>query len=189
MIDDPAAQGPAPSIAIVGVACRFPDADDALTLLDMTLAGRRAFRRLPPARLDHAERREAGPADPGLAVPPRAALIEGWQFDAAVRRRYVPRGGHRTTRDLGRTHADRRHSPKPGQRPERGAFRRAAGGSRTENRLRDRRYCGPPANQGKPDGGAAEDEPHRQEGDPRRAARGPAGARRHHGPERAGAGA
>src|ERR1035438_9415641 len=81
MIDDPAAQGPAPSIAIVGVACRFPDADDALTLLDMTLAGRRAFRRLPPARLDHAERREADPADPGLAVPPRAALIEGWQFD------------------------------------------------------------------------------------------------------------
>src|ERR1035438_4633710 len=88
MIDDPAAQGPAPSIAIVGVACRFPDADDALTLLDMTLAGLRAFRRLPPARLDHAERREADPADPGLAVPPMAALIEGWQFD---------RNGHGTS--------------------------------------------------------------------------------------------
>ena len=84
MNDDPAAGGPAPSIAIVGVACRFPDADDALTLLDMTLAGRRAFRRLPPARLDPAERREADPAEPGLAVPPRAALIEGWQFDRSA---------------------------------------------------------------------------------------------------------
>ena len=84
MNDDPAARCPAPSIAIVGVACRFPDADDALTLLDMTLAGRRAFRRLPPARLDPAERREADPAAPGLAVPPRAALIEGWQFDRSA---------------------------------------------------------------------------------------------------------
>src|ERR1700722_9347118 len=100
MDDDSAALGPAPSIAIVGVACRFPDADDALTLLDMSLAGRRAFRRRPPARPGPAGRGEADPAEPGaaepgaaepgpaepsqaapgLAAPPQAALIEGWQF-------------------------------------------------------------------------------------------------------------
>src|SRR6202161_1286385 len=91
MNDDPAAWGPAPSIAIVGVACRFPDADDAPALLDMTLAGRRAFRRLPPARLDPADGRIADLAAPGeeaarlgLAAPPRAALLEGWQFDRSA---------------------------------------------------------------------------------------------------------
>src|SRR5450759_3098242 len=84
MNDDPAARGPAPSIGIVGVACRDPDADSALTLSEKTLAGRRAFRRLPPARLDPTERREADPAEPGLAVPPRAALIEGWHFDRSA---------------------------------------------------------------------------------------------------------
>ena len=50
MDDDSAAPGPAPPIAIVGVACRFPDADDALTLLDMSLAGRRASGEAATAR-------------------------------------------------------------------------------------------------------------------------------------------
>src|SRR5450755_4319680 len=91
MAEDLAPPAPAPPIAIVGVACRFPDADDAPALLDMTLAGRRAFRRLPPARLDPAGRRTADPAGPaeeaarlGLAAPPRAALLEGWQFDRSA---------------------------------------------------------------------------------------------------------
>ncbi len=57
-------------IAIVGLACRFPDADDPLTLFESALAGRRSFRRLPPGR--------AGTAAGG--PPPRAALVEGWQF-------------------------------------------------------------------------------------------------------------
>jgi enediyne polyketide synthase len=81
---DSAPQDPAPAIAIVGVACRFPDADDALTLLDMALAGRRAFRRLPPARLGPAGRHDTDTAEPGLAAPPRAALIEDWQFDRSA---------------------------------------------------------------------------------------------------------
>src|ERR1700723_3440279 len=74
-------------IAIVGLACRFPDADDPLALFESTLAGRRAFRRLPPGRLGAV----ADPdADPGAGLAgtsggsvPRAALIEGWQFDRA----------------------------------------------------------------------------------------------------------
>lgn len=46
---------PAPaagSVAVIGLACRFPDADDPPTLLDTILTGRRAFRRVPPSRLD-----------------------------------------------------------------------------------------------------------------------------------------
>lgn len=61
-------------IAIVGLACRFPDADDPLNLFESALAGRRSFRRLPPGRL--------GVAAAG-GQPPRAALLEGWQFSRA----------------------------------------------------------------------------------------------------------
>ncbi|HEY2287125.1 MAG TPA: beta-ketoacyl synthase N-terminal-like domain-containing protein, partial [Streptosporangiaceae bacterium] len=67
--------GTAPSVAVVGLACRFPDADDPPTLLDTILTGRRAFRLVPPGRLDLAD---GGPARP------RAGLIEGWQFDRAA---------------------------------------------------------------------------------------------------------
>jgi len=68
-------------IAIVGLACRFPDADDPLALFESALAGRRAFRRLPPGRLgaaaDPEDGRDGGRPGSGGSVP-RAALIEGW---------------------------------------------------------------------------------------------------------------
>ena len=74
-------------IAIVGLACRFPDADDPLALFESTLAGRRAFRRLPPGRLgavaDPDAGRGAGLPGPAGGSVPRAALLEGWQFDLA----------------------------------------------------------------------------------------------------------
>ena len=72
-------------IAIVGLACRFPDADDPLALFESALAGRRAFRRLPPGRLGAFPDagREAGPPGPAGGSAPRAALLEGWQFDRA----------------------------------------------------------------------------------------------------------
>jgi enediyne polyketide synthase len=73
----------APSVAVVGLACRFPEADDPPTLLDTILTGRRAFRRVPPGRLDLAGLRD-GPGRPAAgaaASAPRAGLIEGWQFD------------------------------------------------------------------------------------------------------------
>jgi enediyne polyketide synthase len=73
-------------IAIVGLACRFPDADDPLALFESTLAGRRAFRRLPPGRLGAITDPDAGHGA-GLPGPaggvPRAALLEGWEFDLA----------------------------------------------------------------------------------------------------------
>ena len=87
----PMPEGTAPGssatpIAIVGLACRFPDADDPLALFESALAGRRAFRRLPPGRLgavaDSHDGRDGGRPGSGGSVP-RAALIEGWQFDRA----------------------------------------------------------------------------------------------------------
>jgi enediyne polyketide synthase len=71
-------------IAIVGLACRYPDADDPPALLDLVLTGRRAFRRLPPCRLDLADYYSADPAAPDATYSTRAALIEGWQFDQAA---------------------------------------------------------------------------------------------------------
>ena len=74
-------------IAIVGLACRFPDADDPLALFESALAGRRAFRRLPPGRLGAVADPDAGPgaglAGTALGAAPRAAVLEGWQFDRA----------------------------------------------------------------------------------------------------------
>ena len=52
---------------------------------------------------------------------------------------------------------------KPGARPERRAVRRAAGGQRAQGRLRHRGHRRPAADQREPDGGAGEDEPHREE--------------------------
>ena len=68
-------------IAIVGLACRFPDADDPPALHDMVLTGRRAFRRIPPCRADLTGYPSTGPAVRDATQSPRAALIEGWQFN------------------------------------------------------------------------------------------------------------
>ncbi len=74
-------------IAIVGLACRFPDADDPLALFESALAGRRAFRRLPAGRLgvltDPDAGHDAGRSATATGAVPRAAVLEGWQFDRA----------------------------------------------------------------------------------------------------------
>src|ERR1022692_4202812 len=70
-----------PSIAVVGLACRYPDADDPPALLDLVTAGRRAFRRIPPCRVDLADYYSSNPRTPDATYSTRAALIEGWQFD------------------------------------------------------------------------------------------------------------
>ncbi len=74
-------QGP---IAIVGLACRFPDADDAAALFQVVTAGRRAFRRIPPCRVDLADYYSSNPVTADATYCTRAALIEGWQFDRAA---------------------------------------------------------------------------------------------------------
>jgi enediyne polyketide synthase len=72
------------SIAVVGLACRFPDADDPAGLLNVVLSGRRAFRRIPPCRVDLADYYSSDPATADATYSTRAALIEGWRFDRAA---------------------------------------------------------------------------------------------------------
>src|SRR5258708_24326585 len=72
------------SIAIIGLACRYPDAEDAASLLDTILAGRRAFRRIPPVRLDLADYHNPDPQQRDATYGTRAALLEGWRFDRAA---------------------------------------------------------------------------------------------------------
>ena len=50
------------AIAIVGVACRYPDADSPKALWEMALAKRRAFRRMPDQRLNNLDYISSDPA-------------------------------------------------------------------------------------------------------------------------------
>jgi 3-oxoacyl-(acyl-carrier-protein) synthase/NADP-dependent 3-hydroxy acid dehydrogenase YdfG len=83
--DDRGGPEPAPQpIAIVGLACRFPDADDPAALLDVVLTGRRAFRRMPQCRLDLGDYYDDDRTAPDATYSSRAALLEGWEFDRAA---------------------------------------------------------------------------------------------------------
>ena len=72
------------TLAVVGLACRFPDADDPAGLLDVVLTGRRSFRRIPAGRVDLAEYYHPDRAISDATYSTRAALIEDWRFDAAA---------------------------------------------------------------------------------------------------------
>ncbi len=71
-------------IAIVGLACRYPDADDVAAFYQVFTTGRRAFRRIPPCRVDLADYYSSDPATPDATYSTRAGLIEGWRFDRAA---------------------------------------------------------------------------------------------------------
>ncbi|MEV0253666.1 SDR family NAD(P)-dependent oxidoreductase [Streptomyces sp. NPDC050732] len=73
-------------IAIVGMACTFPDAETPRQLWENVLAGRRAFRRLPDVRLSSADYYAADPAAPDRHYATHAAVIEGWEFDRTKHR-------------------------------------------------------------------------------------------------------
>jgi enediyne polyketide synthase len=68
-------------IAIVGMACRYPDANGPEELWDNVLAGRRAFRRLPDERMRLADYWSPDPAAPDRFYSTKAAVIEGFEFD------------------------------------------------------------------------------------------------------------
>ncbi|MGW4425693.1 SDR family NAD(P)-dependent oxidoreductase [Streptosporangium sp. NPDC004631] len=68
-------------IAIVGMACRYPDAASPRELWENVLAGRRAFRRLPDARMRLEDYWDADPAAPDRFYARNAAVIEGYEFD------------------------------------------------------------------------------------------------------------
>ncbi|WP_034277625.1 type I polyketide synthase [Haloechinothrix halophila] len=65
-------------IAIVGLACRYPDAADPAQLWQNVLAKRQAFRRLPDTRLGQGYRDEHAPDATYLT---RAAVLRDWTFD------------------------------------------------------------------------------------------------------------
>ncbi|MEH1101385.1 type I polyketide synthase [Micromonospora sp. CPCC 205561] len=68
-------------IAVVGMACRYPDATSPRELWENALAGRRAFRRLPEERMRLDDYFDPDPATPDRFYARNAAVIEGYEFD------------------------------------------------------------------------------------------------------------
>ncbi|MCI0383198.1 type I polyketide synthase [Streptomyces sp. CNQ085] len=73
-------------IAIVGMACRYPDAAGPRELWDNAVAGRRAFRRLPEVRMRLEDYWDADPAAPDRFYARNAAVLEGYEFDRVAHR-------------------------------------------------------------------------------------------------------
>ena len=67
--------------AVVGVACELPGARSADELWENVLSVRRAFRRLPDARLNARDYYSEDESDPDRTYLKRAAVIEGYTFD------------------------------------------------------------------------------------------------------------
>lgn len=72
-----------PAVAIVGMACRYPDARSPADLWNNVLAQRRAFRRIPPERIRLADYQSDDPEAPDSTYASHAAVIEGFTFDRA----------------------------------------------------------------------------------------------------------
>ncbi|MEU7874975.1 type I polyketide synthase [Dactylosporangium sp. NPDC049140] len=68
-------------IAVVGMACRYPDATSPRELWENAVAGRRAFRRLPDVRMRLDDYWAADPKTPDRFYARNAAVIEGYEFD------------------------------------------------------------------------------------------------------------
>ncbi|MBD2900316.1 hypothetical protein amrb99_93200 [Actinomadura sp. RB99] len=68
-------------IAIVGMACRFPDAADPGELWDNVLAGRRSFRRIPSTRIRLEDYYSADRDSADQIYITEAALLRDWEFD------------------------------------------------------------------------------------------------------------
>jgi len=73
-------------IAVVGIACRYPDADSADQLWQNVLAGRRAFRRLPDERMNLDDYYSPDPTAPDRFYTRKAAVLEGFEFDRVAYR-------------------------------------------------------------------------------------------------------
>ncbi|MDA3646996.1 SDR family NAD(P)-dependent oxidoreductase [Saccharopolyspora indica] len=68
-------------IAIVGIGLRYPDANSTKELWDNLLAGRRAFRRLPDVRMNHADYFSPDPDAPDRFYSAKAAVLRDFEFD------------------------------------------------------------------------------------------------------------
>jgi enediyne polyketide synthase len=87
------------AIAVVGMACRYPDARSPTELWENALAGRQAFRRLPAERLSLDDYFAADRDVADRTYSTEAAVLEGWEFD---RRRFRVAGT--TFRSVDLTH-------------------------------------------------------------------------------------
>src|ERR1700754_2318439 len=81
------------AIAIVGMACRYPDACSPDELWENALAQRRAFRRIPAERLNLNDYLSSDRQSPDQTYSTEGAFIEGYEFDRARFR--VPGGTYR----------------------------------------------------------------------------------------------
>src|SRR5678815_427180 len=73
----------AQAIAIVGMACRYPDARSPDELWENALAERRAFRRIPAERLNLNDYLSSDRQSPDQTYSTEGAFIEGYEFDRA----------------------------------------------------------------------------------------------------------
>jgi enediyne polyketide synthase len=81
------------AIAIVGMACRYPDARSPDELWENALSQRRAFRRIPAERLNLDDYLSSDRESPDQTYSTQGAFIEGYEFDRARFR--VPGGTYR----------------------------------------------------------------------------------------------
>ena len=88
-------QSSPPAIAVIGLACRYPDAATPRQLWENILARRRQFRRIPDCRLPLADYYDADKKAPDKTYGRQAAVIDGFDFDWAGRR--IPFSTVRTT--------------------------------------------------------------------------------------------
>ncbi len=84
-----------PAIAVIGLACRYPDATTPRQLWENILARRRQFRRIPDCRLPLVDYYDADKKVPDKTYGRQAAVIDGFEFDWTGRR--IPFSTVRTT--------------------------------------------------------------------------------------------
>jgi enediyne polyketide synthase len=77
---------PRDRIAVVGIACRYPDAEGPDQLWQNVLTGRRAFRQLPDVRMRREDYYSADPTAPDRYYTDKAAVLEGFEFDRVKHR-------------------------------------------------------------------------------------------------------
>ena len=69
------------AIAIVGLSCVYPDANDPEALWDLAVSGRRCFRPIPSERLDLPSYAADLLGEADSITPVHAALIADYRFD------------------------------------------------------------------------------------------------------------
>lgn len=68
-------------VAVVGIACEYPEAHTPGELWENVLAQRRAFRRFPRQRLDLADYHSTDPSRTDLTYAVEGAFLSDWEFD------------------------------------------------------------------------------------------------------------